>query len=122
VDWSLDRPGLTSGFVPEQIVADLDFLCVHLYPEAGKVDKALETLAGFAIGKPVIIEEMFPLKCSITDLEDFVDRGRKSACGWIGFFWGQMPEDLRPPKTISDAFVLSWLEFFQKKTPQLLDH
>jgi len=31
VDWSLDRPGLTSGFVPEKIAADLDFLCVHLY-------------------------------------------------------------------------------------------
>ncbi|HKB37367.1 MAG TPA: cellulase family glycosylhydrolase, partial [Gemmataceae bacterium] len=31
VHWSLDRKGLTSGFVPEKIVADLDFLCVHLY-------------------------------------------------------------------------------------------
>src|SRR5262249_38747475 len=32
VHWSLDRNGLTSGFVPEKVVADLDFLCVHLYP------------------------------------------------------------------------------------------
>ena len=46
VDWSLDRPGLTSGFVPEEVAADLDFLCVHLYPEKGKVDEALETLQG----------------------------------------------------------------------------
>jgi Cellulase (glycosyl hydrolase family 5) len=38
VDWSLDRPGLTSGFVPEKIVGELDFLSVHLYPEAGKVE------------------------------------------------------------------------------------
>src|SRR5262245_46086134 len=47
VDWSLDRPGLSSGFVPAKIAGDLDFLCVHIYPEKGKVDKALETLAGF---------------------------------------------------------------------------
>ena len=41
VDWSLDRPGLTSGFVPDKIAADLDFISVHLYPEKGKVDEAL---------------------------------------------------------------------------------
>jgi hypothetical protein len=44
VDWSLDRPGLTSGLVPDKIVDDLDFLCVHLYPEKGKVEEALKTL------------------------------------------------------------------------------
>jgi Cellulase (glycosyl hydrolase family 5) len=33
VDWSLDRPGLTSGFVPDKIVDDLDFISVHLYHE-----------------------------------------------------------------------------------------
>ena len=63
VDWSLDRPGLTSGFVPAQIASELDFLAVHIYPERGKLEAALETLRGFAIGKPVVIEETFPLKC-----------------------------------------------------------
>src|SRR5580704_2517182 len=53
VDWSLDRPGLSSGFVPTKIAADLDFVAVHLYPKAGKLDEALKTLAGFAVGKPV---------------------------------------------------------------------
>jgi len=62
VDWSLDRPGLTSGFVPEKIVDDLDFISVHLDPEKGKVEEALKTRAGFAVGKPVVIEETFPLK------------------------------------------------------------
>jgi hypothetical protein len=39
VPWSLDRPGLTSGFVPEKIAYDLDFIAVHIYPESGKVDE-----------------------------------------------------------------------------------
>ena len=64
VPWSLDKPGLTSGFVPDKIAAELDFIAVHLYPEAGQVETALETLQGFSVGKPVIVEEMFPLKCS----------------------------------------------------------
>src|SRR5438874_4293255 len=51
VDWSLDRPGLTSGFVPSKVADDLEFVSVHLYPQKGKVKEALNTLAGFAVGK-----------------------------------------------------------------------
>ena len=47
VDWSLDRKGLTSGFVPDKIAEHLDFVCVHIYPQAGKVNEALETLTGY---------------------------------------------------------------------------
>ncbi len=115
VDWSLDRKGLTSGFVPEKIAEDLDFQSVHIYPERGKVDEALKTLAGFSVGKPVLIEETFPLKCSLVELERFLDESKKEATGWIGFYWGQTPEELRRSKEIKDALMLSWLELFQKK-------
>jgi hypothetical protein len=114
VDWSLDRKGLTSGFVPEKVVDEVDFLCVHIYPEKGKVDEALQTLAGFAVGKPVVIEEIFPLKCSIKELGQFVEGSRKSAAGWVGFYWGKPPEELRKSKGIADAITLGWLEFFQQ--------
>jgi hypothetical protein len=115
VDWSLDRKGLTSGFVPEKVADDLDFVSVHLYPEKGKVKEALETLAGFAVGKPVLIEETFPLKCSATELEEFIEASRKHAAGWIGFYWGKPPEALRQSHSISDALTLGWLELFQRK-------
>src|SRR5581483_3891708 len=113
VDWSLDRPGLTSGFVPEKIAEDLDFLSVHLYPEGKKVDEALKTLAGFAVGKPVVIEETFPLKCSLEELERFLDGSKETACGWIGFYWGRPPDELRKSKEIGDAITLGWLELFE---------
>ena len=82
VPWSLDRPGLTSGFVPKKIAAELDFVAVHLYPEKDKIKEAMETLSGFDVGKPVVIEEMFPLKCSIPEFERFsTSRGRRPAGG-----------------------------------------
>jgi hypothetical protein len=115
VDWSLDRPGLTSGFVPEKVADDLDFVSVHLYPKKGKVDEALKTLAGFAIGKPVLIEQTFPLACSPEALEQFIDGSKEHAAGWIGFYWGKPPEELRRSKEIGDALTLGWLELFQKK-------
>jgi hypothetical protein len=119
VDWSLDRPGLTSGFVPARVAGDLDFVSVHLYPKAGQVDGALKTLAGFAVGKPVLIEETFPLACSPQELGEFIEGSRKHAAGWLGFYWGKPPEELRRSKAISDALTLGWLELFQRKAKAL---
>jgi hypothetical protein len=115
VDWSLDRPGLTSGFVPREIAADLDFLCTHIYPEKGKVDEAIKTLQGFDVGKPVVIEETFPLKAPINEFEDFLIKAEKHSAGVIGFYWGTPPEELRKSKQLAAAFLLAWLEIFQKR-------
>jgi len=116
VPWSLERKGLTSGFVPEKIASELDFVSVHIYPEKDKLAEAMETLAGFSVGKPLVIEEMFPLRCSMAELEQFIEGSARFACGWIGFYWGKTPEEYRGFDRISDALMLSWLEFFQKKT------
>jgi hypothetical protein len=117
VPWSLDRPGLTSGFVPRQIAGELDFIAVHLYPEAGKLDEAHDTLKGFDVGKPVVIEEMFPLKCSAAELTDFIQQSRGAASGWIGFYWGATPEELAETKTIGAAITGQWLDLFQRERP-----
>jgi hypothetical protein len=121
VPWSLDRPGLTSGYVPEKIVGDLDFIAVHLYPEKDNLEQDLATLRGFAVGKPVVIEETFPLKCSPEELEQFLDKSRETAAGWIGFYWGQTPEELSAPKTFAEAFTARWLEIFQKRAALLTE-
>jgi hypothetical protein len=119
VDWSLDRPGLTSGFVPGRVAGPLDFLCVHLYPEAGKVDAAVETLKGFvAAGKPVVIEETFPLRSGIDDFRSFLERTRPIASGWVGFYWGRTREECRKAGTISDAITAQWLDVFVEHTPR----
>ena len=116
VDWSLDRPGLTSGFVPEKIAGELDFLGVHLYPKKGQVPEALKTLAGFSVGKPVLIEETFPLQCGFPEFAKFIDGSKKHCAGWVGFYWGKPPDELRKSKTIADAITLTWLEFFEQQT------
>jgi hypothetical protein len=76
-------------------------------------------MAGFSVGKPVVIEETFPLACSPKELEEFIDGSKKFATGWIGFYWGKTPDELRRSKTISDALTLGWLEFFEKKANAL---
>jgi hypothetical protein len=112
VDWSLDRKGITSGFVPQSIASEVDFVSVHLYPEAGKLDDAVETLKGFDVGKPVVIEELFPLRCSASDLEEFIAASRPYAAGWISFYWGTSPEELRRSTDMADTILSNWLTKF----------
>jgi hypothetical protein len=115
VDWSLERPGLTSGFVPDKVAQPLDFVAVHVYPKKGEVEKALETLRGFAIGKPVVIEETFPLLAPLPEFERFLKESEKVAAGWIGFYWGKTPAELRQANSLADALMLGWLELFEKR-------
>ena len=106
------------GFTPAKIAPELDYISVHLYAQGGKVDAAIELLKKCKVpGKPLIIEEMFPLACSVEEFREFVERSRGIADGWIGFFWGQTPDELRAEDPIKNHGLLSWLQFFQDMHP-----
>jgi hypothetical protein len=115
IPWALVFPGAKPLFYSQEVSENLDFASVHFYPEKGKIDQALAALAVYDIGKPLVIEEMFPLKCSAEELGVFIDGSRKVAEGWIGFYWGKTPDEYRRSKTIGDALTLGWLELFQRK-------
>jgi len=85
VPWSLDRPSLTSGFVSDRIADKLDFIAMHICPKSGKLPDALRTVKGMAVvGKPVVIEEIFPFKCNAEELGKYIDDSRSHATGWTG--------------------------------------
>ncbi len=115
VDWSLDRPGLTSGFVPQAVAPELDFLAVHIYPVSKKLNEALETVRGFAVGKPVVIEECFPLRCSPAELDEFVGMAEKEVAGWCFFYWGRTVSELEKEKTLGAAMQREWLKRFAQR-------
>ena len=78
-----------SGFRPETVAPFLDYISVHIYPEKGKVNEAMATLQQFAVGKPVVVEETFPLSCSGAELREFLLGSRQCACGWMGHYSGE---------------------------------
>ena len=108
-------------FYSKETGGNLDFTSVHFYPEKGEVSKALAALAVYDVGKPLVIEETFPLKCSVQELGAFIDGSRKFADGWISFYWGKTiaefaAEDLNLP----GAITKNWLEHFRAKAPEIL--
>ncbi|MFO0968555.1 MAG: cellulase family glycosylhydrolase [Gemmataceae bacterium] len=121
VDWSLDRPGLQSGFDPKVVGAELSFVSVHLYPKSKEIDAAIETLKQFAVGRPVLIEETFPLHCTPAEMDTFVERSSKIAAGHVGFYWGKTLAEHRRSKAIVDAIMVQWLELFERRAKALRD-
>ena len=106
-----------SGFLPDKVGPELDFISVHLYPETKKPGEALEALEKVAVGKPVVIEETFALYCSQAELEEFLRASRRVACGWIGHYEGHTLTELdeleREGKlTPSQAVYRGWLQMF----------
>ncbi len=83
-------------------------------------DKALAALAAYDIGKPLIVEEMFPLKCGVEELDEFIDGSRKIAEGWIGFYWGKGIDEYTEDDGLAGALTKRWLEYFRAKTPEIL--
>jgi hypothetical protein len=108
-----------AGFVPSEVVKDLDFLSVHVYPDEGKVDASLELLRAFNVSKPVVVEETAPLNIGIDGLREFIQRSRTLGLsdGWIGFYWGKTIAEMTPPKDFVDALMTLWLQLFQELTP-----
>jgi aryl-phospho-beta-D-glucosidase BglC (GH1 family) len=115
IPWVLTFPQAKPLFYSKDVAEHLDFTSVHFYPETGKIDEAVTALAAYNIGKPIVVEETFPLKCSPAELDEFIQKSRTLAAGWIGFYWGKTPDEYRQSNTIPDALTLGWLELFQRR-------
>jgi hypothetical protein len=112
-----------SGFDPHNCGDQVDFVSVHIYPDEKHPGEALECAREFAVGKPEVIEETFPLACDSTQLEKFLCDSRVYATGWFGHYDGDSLSDLdklqrRHKITISQAIYRSWMQTFVKLRPQ----
>lgn len=92
VDWSLPGSSMRSGFFPAKVVTEVDFMSAHLYPEFGKMEEMIRVLKHFCVGKPVVIDETFHLKCSAQEQEWFLSEAAKYARGFMTFYTDLLPE------------------------------
>ncbi len=120
IPWAMTWPNAKPLFYSPEVSKNLDFVSVHFYPKHDEVEKALKAVAVYDIGKPIVIEEMFPLSCSVAELDRFIDGSRPLASGWIGFYWGKtIAEYKREQRSIEGSITLDWLEYFVRKTPDI---
>jgi hypothetical protein len=122
---------ITIGMLPawgvsqNAVGGELDFISVHIYPEKGKVDEALATLKRFDVGKPIVVEETFPLSCGVPELRQFLLQSRGLAAGWIGHYPDESLAELNALRqakklTIGQAIYLSWIDLFREIGPEMI--
>ena len=128
-----DRPMITVGVIPwaqvfkgakplfyaPEVCGPLDFVSVHFYPKAGKLDDDLAALRVYEVGKPLVIEEIFPLSASFEETETFIERSKTHVDGWVGFYWGKTIEEYAKEKDLKSALVGGWLKRFRELSPEL---
>lgn len=122
IPWVHTFPKAKPLFYSPEVSANLDFVSVHFYPEKGEVGKALKALAAYDIGKPIVIEETFPLKCGADELCEFIDGSKKIADGWISFYWGKRIDEYTKEDGLAGALTRNWLERFRAKAPEILEN
>lgn len=106
------------GFDPPGLSDVLDLTCVHVYPKPPPFAEALSVVERFdCCAKPLIIEETFPLECKPQDMPAFIDATKKHADGWLGFYWGQTADELKPSTRPHDVRTRQWLEVFKSARP-----
>ena len=63
------------------------------------------------------VEEMFPLRCGIEEMEQFIIGSREIADGWISFYWGETIEENEQKGDLKGAIVAQWLRKFRELSP-----
>ena len=73
IPWAHTFKGAKPLFYAPEVGKPLDFVSVHFYPKKDDVAGALEALAVYEVGKPLVIEEIFPLGAGIEQTAEFIE-------------------------------------------------
>jgi len=117
IPWAVVFKAAKPLFYAPEVRGPLDFVSVHFYPKKGELAATLEALAVYEVGKPLVIEEIFPLKAGIDETAAFIEGSRKHADGWISFYWGATIEENEAKGDLKGAVVAKWLRYWREHAP-----
>jgi hypothetical protein len=110
IPWAYVLPKAKPLFYSPEVGGALDFVSVHIYPKRGDVAGALQALNVYSIGKPLVVEEIYPLYCTVDEAAEFIEGSGNTADGWFSFYWGETIEELQRRKDTGQATTARWLQ------------
>lgn len=117
IPWAHYFPGAKPLFYSPEVGRRLDFVSVHFYPKRGKVEQALEALQAYEVGKPLVVEEIFPLEAGAEEVIDFINSADAHVDGWVSFYWGETIDQCKARGDLAGAIQAAWLEQFRDRSP-----
>lgn len=120
IPWSQVWPTAKPVFYTPRTAEHLDFVSVHFYPGRNQLEKDKAALAAYEMGKPLVVEEVYPLSCTVEDLDRFMDATDGTVDGWIGHYFGATIAEHRAGKELADHLKAGALEHWQRKGPEVM--
>jgi hypothetical protein len=117
IPWAHTFKGATPLFHGPEAGEPLDFVSVHFYPKKDDIAGSLDALRVYEVGKPLVVEEIFPLAAGIDGTTAFMDGGEEIVDGWISFYWGKTIEECDQAGDLKGAIVAAWLKAFRDRSP-----
>jgi hypothetical protein len=110
-----------SSFSPESIKPYVDFICIHFVPNTitqepycDNAEEFIKQIKTAYVGKPLIVEEFFPLVPLDKLYSNFVKPVKQYVNGWISYYWGKPINELKKSDKISDQITADWLKYFSE--------
>ena len=110
-----------SSFSPELIKPYVDFICIHFVPKTitrepykDNTKEFMKHIKTAYVGKPLVVEEFFPLVPLDKLYSNFIKPAKKYVNGWISYYWGKPIAALRKTDKISDQITADWLKYFSE--------
>lgn len=119
IPWAHVFKGAKPLFYAPGVGDPLDFVSVHFYPKAGDVAGSLAALKVYEVGKPLVVEEIFPLGCSVEEAGEFIAGSRAFCDGWVSFYWGSTIAENEKAGDIKGALVAKWLRYFKAHAAEM---
>lgn len=115
IPWAFVWPNAKPIFYSPEVAKNLDFASIHVYPKSGALEKELAALAVYDVGMPLVIEEIFPMTCSMKEFDQFIDAASPKVDGWMSHYFGYMAAEHRAEKSIAGAMKAEALEYWGRK-------
>ena len=117
IPWAFVFKGAKPLFYAPEVCGPLDFVSIHVYPKKGDVAGALEAMKVYELGKPLVIEEIFPMNASVDETHAFIDGSKPIADGWVSFYWGKTIDDYAAREDVTAKLIGGWLGRFREHAP-----
>ncbi len=115
IPWAQVWPTAKPLFYSPEVARHLDFVSVHFYPKKGEVEKTLTALAVYDIGKPLVVEETFPMNCPLEEMDEFIEGAKPRVDGWISHYFGNSIEEHADGTEPFGESTAKFLEYWRDK-------
>ena len=117
IPWAQVWPKAKPVFYAPDVAKHLDFVSVHFYPKSGEVQNAIEAVKVYDIGKPIVVEETFPLSCSIEELDQFIQASSPRVDGWVSHYFGASIDEHNNGAEPGGKATAKFLEWWRQRSP-----